>query len=116
MLVEFDGRSGQVKSFIDLFVASSISDEDITSLGEGGHDGWDGAGIVGIYDACFGAEVCRNIRFDLDVYILSPVEVWRTAWPDTVCAESVDGRLLDLLVSAQVVVVVRCEVRDGLAC
>lgn len=115
MLVESDGGSGEVQALIDLLVASSISDEDISALGEGGHDGWDGAGVVGVDDTGFGAEVSCDVGFDLDMDILSSVEVWWAAWSHTVCAKSVDGGLLDLLVSAEVVVVVSCEVCHGLA-
>ena len=99
MLVESDGRSGEIQPLVDLLVASSISDEDIAALGEGGHDGWDGAGIVSVDDAGFGAEVSCDVGFDLDMDILSSVEVWWTAWADTVCAKGGDSGLLDLIVS-----------------
>lgn len=70
---------------------------------------------MGIDDASLRAEMCCDIRLDLDMDVLSSVEVWGAAGTDTVCAQGGDGSLFDLLVATQVVVVVSREVRDGLA-
>jgi hypothetical protein len=49
------------------------------------------------------------------VHILGTVEVWRAASTDSIVAENRDAAFLDQFVTDEVVVVVRCEIRNSLA-
>ena len=59
--------------------------------------------------------MCSNIRLRLHVYVLRAVEARRTTRADAICAERLDGLLLESLVCDEVVEVVGREVRDGAA-
>ncbi len=45
------------------------------------------------------------------MYILSPVETWRTTWAHTICSQGLDGFLFEGFVRNEVVEVIRREIR-----
>ena len=47
------------------------------------------------------------------MHILCPVEAWWPTWPNTVCAEGLDGFLFQSLVGNEIVVVVRGQIGDS---
>lgn len=49
------------------------------------------------------------------MYILRPVELRWSTWPDTIRPESLYCLLLDLFVTDEIIEVVGCQVRDGAA-
>lgn len=65
-----------------------------------------------VNDASFSAQVGGNICLGLYVDVLGAIKLGRTARPDAIRAQSLDGLFFDLLVRIEVVEIVGCKVRN----
>ncbi len=112
VFIPSDRTSRYLNAFADGVVDRFVGDDDVPALGKRRDHAGNGGESLSVDDARGHAQMGRNRGLGFHVYILSAVEARRTARPDAVGAQRLDGLLFQRLIRHQVVKVVGCEVRD----
>ena len=84
MVEPTDGATRDLKAFLDGKADASISNNDVSSLGEGWDDGRDCSERLGVENSGFRPKEIRNAVFKLSVNVNRPIETGWTAASETV--------------------------------
>lgn len=110
-----DHAARDLHAFSQGIVTAFVGDDDISALGECWNHARRRGKRLGVQDTGRDAEEGGDICFGLHVDILRAVEARRATRADTMSAQGFDGAALEILVGDEVVVIVGCEIGDGVA-
>ena len=113
MLIIPDRAPTNLQTLPNSIIDRAIRNNNIASLTESRNNTGNCREGLRINNTTFRAKARRDVRLRLHVYILSAIELRRSARSNTVCSKSLNGLFFNLLVADEVVEVVGGEVRYG---